>query len=196
MVTSGLRYLLQRILICLQEFKIHSARSAFFSCTLLLVPNLLRRSPMWCQDFRRFTFLRVPLAQLACGPSRMASLSLWCDSGRADGAYLIFGRERTTSKAGCYSYQVFPTAQQSLTPRSFFVWLYQTFSLGTVSWGFVINHFMPTYAWATQRVRSTRTSLWGAHTYTPTRPHMHISNLTCHKSQMLFSKEFFALNPF
>ena len=44
----------------------------------------------------------------------------------------------------------FPTAEQTPTLCSFFVLLYQTFSSGTAAWGFVIKHFMPTYAWATQ----------------------------------------------
>lgn len=169
---------------CLHKFRIGSLCSPS-PVALILVPNPLLHSLMWCQNFQQSAFLPVPLAWLACHLSWKASLSLWCDSGRADRAHLIFGRERTTSKASCYSYQVSPGAQPSLTPCSLFVWLYQTLSLVQQLGGLltIISCPLtrgPCTEWDAQEL------CYGEHTRTPTWPSMHISSLTCLKSQMFF----------
>lgn len=58
-----------------------------------------------------------------------------------------------------------------------FVLLCQMFSLGAEAWGFVINHFMPTYAWATQS-EGHRDSIMGSTWYihTPTRAYFKFDN--------------------
>lgn len=93
---------------CLQELQTHASSTALLPTCHFLV--------RWGTEGRSLSF-SCPLHGWPAD-SPLWLLSLQCDSGRADKVYLTWGTERKTSKASCYSYQVFPP-WQSPTLSSF-----------------------------------------------------------------------------
>lgn len=125
----------------------------------------------------------------------MASPSLRCDSGGADGAHLIFGWERPTSKASCHSYQVLSCCVAVTDSAPFFVLLYQTSPwVEPLVGGVVIKHFMPTYAWVAQSEEHRGCIIRSTHVH----PHTHtcIFHIRCALHHRRVSQlRSLALNP-
>jgi hypothetical protein len=161
MATAGFCIHYKEFSFHLQEFKINSVFNLPRSSSFLL-PVCAFADPRSVVTSGRL------LSMLACCVLKWLLSPCHVKAGGLTRAYLIFGRERTTSKASCYSYEVFPIAQQPLTLSYFFVWLYQTFALGTAAWGF-FNLSMPTSAWVTKN--EEHRDCYGEHMHTHTATH-------------------------
>jgi hypothetical protein len=175
MATAGFCIHYKEFSFHLQEFKINSVFNLPRSSSFLL-PVCAFADPRSVVTSGRL------LSMLACCVLKWLLSPCHVKAGGLTRAYLIFGRERTTSKASCYSYEVFPLHSSH--------WLYPTFSCDSIRhspWVQQLEAFLifpcPLLR-GLQRTRSTETVMGS--TCTPTQPRMHSSSLTCLKSQMFF----------